>query len=211
MVVGPHSQATDWMLCLPHLLAAELGVLWGADAAREALSAVPDCRHRALPDPAHAVPAKAPPAALMECQTEPVHLPQAARKLPLPACPAGELGLEPAAAAVLAREVVEVATLRAMVMKAKVLAVAMEQEQLRAPEREARALRPLAAQVLVHLEAPGAPARVPPQVLPADLPPELIPTPSISAQADAHSRLTSPVPVLPSSTTHPGRRIFPSV
>jgi hypothetical protein len=131
MVVGPHSQATDWMLCLPHLLAAELGVLWAADAAREALSAVPDCRHRALPDPAHAVPAKAPPAALMECQTETVHLPQAARKLPLPACPAGQLGLELAAAAVLARELMDVAALRAMVMKAKVLA--MEQEQLRAP------------------------------------------------------------------------------
>ena len=105
----------------------------------------------------------------------------------------------------------ELVALPAMVMMAEVLAVATEQEHLRAPEREARALRPLAAQVLVHLEAPGAPARVPQQVLPPDLPPELIPTPSISAQADAHSRLTSPVPVLPSSTTHPGRRIFPSV
>ena len=210
MVVGPHCQATDWMLFLPHLLVTELGVRWAADAAAAVLSAVPDCRHRALPDPAHAVPAEALSAALMECQTETVHLPQAARKLPPPVCPARELGLELAAAVVLARELMEVAALRAMVMKTEVLALATEQEQLRALERDARALRPLAAQVLVHLEASGAPARVPPQVLPVDLPPEVIPTPSISAQADAHSRLTSPVPVLPSSTTHPGRRIFPS-
>jgi hypothetical protein len=209
MVVGPHSQATDWMLFLPHLLVAQLGVLWAADADAAVLSAVPDCRHRALPDPAHAVPAEALSAALMECQTETVRLPQAAR-LPLPVCPARELGLELAPAVVLARELMEVAALRAMVMKTEVLALATEQEQLRAVERDARALRPLAAQVLVHLEALGAPARVPPQVLPVDLPPEVIPTPSISAQADAHSRLTSPVPVLPSSTTHPGRRIFPS-
>ena len=179
MVVGPHSQATDWMLCLPHLLAAELGVLWAADAAAAVLSAVPDCRHRALPDPAHAVPAEAPSAALMECQTEPVHLPEVARKLPLPACQVGELGLELPAAVVLALEMTEVAALPAMVMTAEVLAVTMEQEQLRAVEREARALRPPAAQVLVHLEVPGAPARVPPQVLPVDLPPELIPKGSI--------------------------------
>jgi hypothetical protein len=143
MVAEPRSQATDWRVCHPRPVERELAVLWAA--AGPVLSTVADCRHRARPTPADAVPAGALPAALMECQTEMVYLPEAARKLPLPAYQAGALGPDLAAAVVLALELMEVEARPAMVMKAEVLAVAMEQEQLRAVEREAWALRPQAA------------------------------------------------------------------
>jgi hypothetical protein len=94
MPAEPHSQAMDWRWSCQRRVEGELGGRGTADG--KVLLAVRDYRHPALPALADAVLARNLPAAGMERRTEPVHRPEAARKLPLPVYPAEELGLEPA-------------------------------------------------------------------------------------------------------------------